>query len=213
MREAIEDTGATFHCEIQCKPELYQGRDPDISGALTSLVGEFGLQAENPMLAKFKLMGVQMELAFPGTLRWLRKLRPSAVVYCPMMTQDAAYAARVLGLPSVALLTTAGPGSLEKAVREMLASMGLTPESTREAVSGCVPSKLALQRVSEKYGLSLDGAAMLEPVGYLDVLGDSAVTLVTTSEDMQDPLTPELRQIYDKQGVSFVSVGPLLDRE
>jgi len=212
MREAIEDTGAEFHSEIQLKPELFGGREADLFGATTSLRREHGLMDEASLVGVFKLGGVQMELAMPGMVRWLHDLRPSAVVYCPMMSKEASYASKALDIPSVALLTTAGPGSMKTALEEILASMGMTTQDMREAM-GFSASAIAAQRVMDTHGIRLNLQSILEPVGYLEVLEHSNVTLVTTSEDLQDPMTPELRAAYEKHGVSFAAVGPLLDRE
>ena len=41
----------------------------------------------------------------------------------------------------------------------------------------------------------------------------SPITIVTTCEDMQDPVPPELDAVYSSQGAKFVYVGPLLDQQ
>merc|ERR1719223_6000 len=43
------------------------------------------------------------------------------------------------------------------------------------------------------------------------VLQQSALTLVTTCEDLQDPLPSELAREYHDGGARFEAVGPLLD--
>jgi len=212
MRDAIEDTGAKFHCEAQWKPELFDGREADLFGATPSLRTEYGLLEDLPLMSMFKLMGVQMELMLPGMLRWLRELQPSAVVYCPILNKDASYASKALGIPSVALLTMAGPGSMATALEEIITSMSMTSQDMREAL-GFSASTSALKRVLDRHGLHVDMTSMAKPLGYLEVLEHSQVTLVTTSEDLQDPLTPELQAAYEKHGVAFAAVGPLLDHE
>ena len=37
------------------------------------------------------------------------------------------------------------------------------------------------------------------------------IYIVTTCEDMQDPLPPELAAVYSSAGAAFAYVGPLLD--
>jgi len=49
----------------------------------------------------------------------------------------------------------------------------------------------------------------IKPLGVLDAICESTLTLVTTCEDLQDPTTAEMDQAY--AGVVFESVGPLLD--
>ena len=112
MREAIEDTGARFHSDIEAEPELYEGRDPAMYGALGSLQEEHGLKGSFTK-ARLLLRELSIELMLPGLLRWLRKIRAEAVLFCPLINAEAPLAAQILGIPSAGLLTTAGPGSVK----------------------------------------------------------------------------------------------------
>jgi len=76
------------------------------------------------------------------------------------------------------------------------------------------PNVEAVDRLNKLYGLSLryglhDAPAVLEGIEH------SCLSLTTTSEDLQDPVGPELQQAYKTAyaGVTFATVGPLLDRE
>ena len=110
MREAIEDTGASFHSDIQMQHELYEGRDPAMFGALGSLQEEHGLKGSFTK-ARLLLRELAIELMLPGTLRWLRSIHADAVLFCPLVNLEAPLAAQILGIPSAGRLTTAGPGS------------------------------------------------------------------------------------------------------
>jgi hypothetical protein len=213
FREAIEDTGAKFHSDIDHEPEMFEGREADLFGALGSLRREHGLEEESFMEARFKLKAPMLELALPGVIRWLRELCPHAVLYCPMLTEEAGQAAHFLGIPSVALLTTAGPGSIPAGLTSFLAQLKMSQETIRLAVETFEPSRAATDRINSKYGLGRDYAAGLEVLGKLDALGKSAVTLVTTCEVLQDPMPSELADAYAHEGVKFEAVGPLLDQQ
>ena len=136
MKEAIEDTGATFHSEIEALPEMYEGRQIDIFGCLTDLQKEYGLEDDPLFIAMFKLREIMQELMLPGILRWLREVQAEVVVICPLMNKEACWAAQILSLPCVGIMTTAGPGSLPYAMTEWLEQMGYTPERCLEEWHG-----------------------------------------------------------------------------
>jgi len=212
MREAIEDTGATFHSDVENEPELYQGREPSMFGALEAIQKEYDCEDESMMVASCKLQEVMLEMMLPGVLRWLCGLRADAVVYCPLMNVEAALAGRVLGIPRVALLTTAGPGSLPAAIGAMLAQEGLTAEAMLEMRESFEPRQEAVRRARAEYDIEI-GLSSFKPMGKMEGIADSTLTLVTTCADLQDPVPPELAQAYDDAGVRFVAVGPLLDEQ
>ena len=132
MKEAIEDTGATYHSEVDELRELYEGRQLDIMGCLTDLQKEFGLEEDPLIIAMFKVKEIMLEMMLPGILRWLRKTGAEAVVVCPLMNKEACWAAQIIGIPCIGILTTAGPGSLRSATLDWLAKMGYTPERCLE---------------------------------------------------------------------------------
>lgn len=108
MREAIEDTGAFFHSEISEMPELYEGRNPDIFGAIQDLQKEYGLEDESLMRAMMKPREIVGEMMLPGLLRWLRRQRIQVLLCCPLMNREAAWGAKLVDIPCVGLMTTAG---------------------------------------------------------------------------------------------------------
>jgi len=213
MREAIEDTGAVFHSDVEAEKELYATREPDIFGAFATLKKERDLESENFVHAIFKLRNIQREMMLPGVTRWLRALGAHAVAYCPLMNTETAIAAAALGIPSVALLTTAGPGSTTPSFEEFLSQAGVTAEELRQVTREYLPNVEAAARTSSDYGVHIPLSEGLAPLGKLDLLRLSVVTLVTTCEDLQDPLMPELAREYEQEGVRFEAVGALLDQD
>ena len=128
MQEAIEDTGAVFHSDIEAQPELFVKRDPSFYGALGSLQEEYGMVGESLSQARLKLRELAAELMLPGTLRWLQKIKAQAVLFDPLLNLEAPLAAKVAGLPSAALLTVAGPGGQQGAWNDVLQALNTTAE-------------------------------------------------------------------------------------
>ena len=129
MREVVEDTGAVYHNDIEAQPELYEGRDPSMWGALGSLQEEYSMKGESHTRARMKLRELAVELMLPGTLRWLRKIKAQAVLCCPMINLEGPVAAKVAGIPCAALLTVAGPGGYQGAWSNiLLKSLNTTAE-------------------------------------------------------------------------------------
>jgi len=211
MREAIEDTGARFHADVEVERELFNGRSPDTFGALFSLAKEHGLLGISLMELRAMLRHVQVELQLPGLLRWLGEIGAQGVMYDPIFCPEAAYGARLLGLESVALLTIAGPGAMEPTEAGFMKVLGLTREGVAERTSNFEPGHAAVARLRATYGLDLDESSASRPVGYMDILSFSCMTLVTTSETLQEPMSRELAEAYRAAAVRFDFVGPLLD--
>jgi UDP:flavonoid glycosyltransferase YjiC (YdhE family) len=213
MRDAIEDTGAKFHLDIEELTELYDGREPFLFGALPDVQRELGLENDSMIQAVYKLREIMTEMMLPGAIRWLQKIHAHAVVCCPLMNTEAVCAANVVGVPCVGIFTTAGPGSSVAAMTEFLASAGLTPEGILEERSQFQPLTDCLRRLEANYGLRLNVDDGFRPLGQMPNVINSALTLVTTSELLQDPMTPELEKVYNDAGSNIVCVGPLLDKE
>jgi len=211
MREAIEDTGATFHSDIENEPELYDGREPSLFGALGDVQKEHSMEAESMIVAMSKLKEIMLEMTLPGAIRWLREVQANAVVCCPMLNPEAVFAAKFVGIPSVALLTLAGPGSLAMATHDMLGREGLTPDDVLGMRKSYKPLQECIDRLKAEYGINVSIAGAFEPVGKLEAIVESDLTLVTTCDDLQDPVPPELARAYQVAGVKFEAVGPLLD--
>jgi len=71
------------------------------------------------------------------------------------------------------------------------------------------PCSAAIARIQAAYGLS-DDVFDKDLDGIMGHLQFSFATLVTTIEELQDPVTATLADFYQSRGVEFVSVGPLL---
>ncbi|CAE7928443.1 ydhE [Symbiodinium necroappetens] len=128
------------------------------------------------------------------------------------MNKEACWAAQILGIPCVGILTTAGPGSLRLATLEWLEKMGYTTERCLKERRAYQPLLEAVDRLRAKYGLEIELDEDMAPVGMSVVSKQSALTLVTTVDFLADPLSPELEKIYEEAQTEFVFVGPLLDK-
>merc|ERR1719232_421922 len=147
-------------------------------------------------------------------IRWLQKVSADAIMYCALFSSDAVYAGKVLGIPSVGLMTTAGPGSWCIAMAEMFGQSGCSEEGLEEILQTHRPHLDAVKRLNEKYDLGLSGRENFAgaPLGCITFLRHSEVTLVTTSAELQDPITQEVEEAYASSNVVFEAVGPLLDK-
>eukprot|EP00811_Abedinium_folium_P027114 NODE_4072_length_1940_cov_9.019857.p1 GENE.NODE_4072_length_1940_cov_9.019857~~NODE_4072_length_1940_cov_9.019857.p1 ORF type:complete len:378 (+),score=83.16 NODE_4072_length_1940_cov_9.019857:328-1461(+) len=129
---------------------------------------------------------------------------PQLLVYCPVLCQVAHFAARRLGIPDVSLLTANGPGFWDAA----FATHGGSPDDVVVAVKGNEPNGRAVEALRAAMGmpeLSLNTARPLVFDYY------SSTNLVTTTEELADPMNAQDAAFYGVSGKSFVFVGPLLD--
>mmetsp|Transcript_60486 Transcript_60486/g.74130 ORF Transcript_60486/g.74130 Transcript_60486/m.74130 type:complete len:488 (+) Transcript_60486:62-1525(+) len=210
-RKKIEEVGAVFHNTMDIQSELYAGRGLQDTHAqipklaLFDIIEEHGL--EMSFLSILKCLNVSLEMELPGTLRFLQKLKPDVLIYDPIFLSRASpLAAKILGIPAVGLLTLAGPGAMCNHGPALLRPLSL--DDSGPLVRDFVPHIEATQRINQKYGLALKPSQLL-PDGYLDTCLGNTV-LVTTSEDLQDPVTEATRKAYREDGARFAFVGPLL---
>ena len=211
LREAVEDTGASFHNTVEWQPELMtEGPTDDIFRARTRLIESLPqkLPTDVPPMVKLTLMKEIILLrTVPGTIRFLRHVKASAVVYCPLLNPEAPVAARYLGLPCISLLTTAGPGSIVQLVPEGSHQV----EALRQHQSTFKPHADAVAELNETYGLDLplpDQDVVQPPV--LHYYSRHA-NLVTTVEALADECPDHVAAKYEAAGVTFDFVGPLMD--
>lgn len=207
VRAKIEGAGATFHNAVLTQPEYYAGRElAGPLGALEDVMNEHKLDSGS-FLSQLRVYNIALEQQLPGAVRFLRELRPAVVVYDGIMTcRDLMFAAKVLKIPAVAVWSLAGPGAW---VTHSAATMlPLTLAEADSLVANFTPHADAVERINRTYGLELC-KGLPQPAGKVDTFDADAV-LITTSADLQDPMTPELKSAYEKDGANFVYVGPLL---
>jgi len=210
MRTAIESTGAEYHALEEYSKELMAKPELGVVGNLMNLCKEAGLE---PSARSFELLkSVMLEKKLPGVLRFLKSLAADALVYCPLINIEAGLAAKVFGIPSVSLNTCAGPGALTTMFHALRETLQEDTEEFIERANTFEPELAANRRLNAKFGICLQPGVEL-PIGKSSTFGHATLNLVTTSSDLMDPMTPELERAYAAEGVGFVGVGPLLDRE
>ena len=209
FRDAIEDTGATFHDAASAEPELYATRTPGPFGAMQALTQETpDAQGGGEYFARVALANVQLELQLPGVLRWLAEVRPAAVVYDPVISREAAVAAKLLDIPAVALLAFAGPAAWADTVASKLRTERKSAAEMQSEAAECAANVAATDRINAWCGLGLKPRycnGELEPIPKL--------TLVTTTRALAAPASAELQAAHAAAGAREVYVGPLLDVE
>jgi len=152
------------------------------------------------------------ERRMPGLIRFLQKLKPAAVVFCPLISIEAAWAAKHEDIPHVGLNTIARPGALKPTWESMTKQFSMTLEELDEQLRLFQPNVDAKKRLQAKYGVELESDGGIDkPYGRLPFLRHAALTLVTTTEDFYDPMTPDLQKAYEADNAQFVAVGALLD--
>lgn len=207
-RAKIQSAGATFHSCADIQPELYAQRSVSSGGlgACNAIMDELGLDASS-ILSMMMTFNVSLEKELPGTLRFFQAIRPDVVVYDPLsFCRYASHGAAILGIPAVGLLTIAGPGAMR-----LHAPANLKPLTLADAdslVREFTPHAEATARMNAKYSMHLR-PGIWHPDGYLDACRGNT-NIVTTSKDLQDPMTPELAAAYKQDGATFEYVGPLL---
>jgi len=208
MRAKIESAGATFHSCVDIQPELYAQRSVALGGlgACNAIMDELGLDTSS-LLSMMMTFNVTLEKELPGTLRFFQDIRPDVVVYDSLsFCRYAPYGSAILGIPAVGLLTIAGPGAMLLHAPAILKP--LTIADVDSMVREFAPHAEATARMNERYSLHLR-PGIWYPDGYLDACRGNT-NIVTTSEDLQDPMTPELAAAYKQDGATFEYVGPLL---
>ena len=68
-----------------------------------------------------------------------------------------------------------------------------------------------LDRLKRKWNVDMMLEESLSEFGFMPAFAQSEVTLVTTCEELQDPLSQSLAEKYKDMKANFVAVGPLLD--
>lgn len=90
MEPLIQGTGASFTDVATQQTELFEGRETDIMGCFRSLAQEMGNPTDAPMMVSMMRTAPRhMELQMPGTIRWMQKIQPHVVLFCPFMNAEA----------------------------------------------------------------------------------------------------------------------------
>jgi len=211
VRAAIEKTGASFTDAAEEQVELYENREQDIMGAFRTVAREYGME-DAPMMVGFSTISpIHLELQLPGTIRWLQRLQPHVVLFCPMMNAEAVYAAKTLQIPSVGLWTFAGPGGMVGVLNMFVQQSGIPMEEIMARVEAFQPMKDCVARLKENYNVTFDFRKSMSPMGFLSTMCETSFNLITTAEEFQDPFPSELSRAYAEGGAKFEYVGPLLE--
>jgi len=127
-----------------------------------------------------------------------------------LSSSEAYFAARVAGVPAVALNTFAGVGGLEGAIQWCLQDEKTSWEQLDQQLRSFNPNVAAVDALNIKYGNLNINYGLPEVPFYLDSVGSAALTLTTTIAELEDPLSLELADAYAVAGARLVPVGPLL---
>lgn len=196
FQEAIEGVGAVFHNmrDVHCSGEIAQEKTAELTNA--------GFQDQTHLLILMCMGPTFSEHGMAKMVDWLKKVKPSAMVYCPVMCGSAAIACRFLGIPCVSLMTTPGPGYLE-------AMLGGGQQGLCDKAQGCefiIQSLETMRKTWQDPELTLGTQFPFD----VDCLSPQ-LNLVTNVEELGDHVTSNHQAILDAKGISFEWVGPLID--
>lgn len=218
MKECIENTGATFDDERDAAPELCEG-GLGYFAAYERLRQE-KCPGSKAWEGRAHIENLFLLMKLPGTIEFLKRKRPSVVVYCPIWNHVAQISSLVLGIPHVAIVTIAGFGGFTEILKGFLEPEGATFDDFKHLYDKSEINQAAIDSLcSEPY--NLDRALFAEgvPLYYFGIeppygrtLGKH--TLVTTIASLRDPLCDSLEEedkLYLENGGSKLHyVGPMM---
>ena len=205
FKAAIEDTGATF-CDRDevCR----EGGIEDVTAMVMATAAEYG---DPPPQWWLNFGSISCAALLPLYIDWFRsRNNVRLVVYCPVLCQVARFAAMQLQIPAVSLLTAAGPGYFDAAIASMAGAAAVRSVVTGlvGAVKGIAKNAEAIDSLRTQLampGLSLNTAEPLCCDYYAET------NLVSTTEELSDPMCAADAEFYRSAGKAFHFVGPLLD--
>jgi len=203
FQKAIEDTGAVFVDRDSVCSQF------GIDDVTAMVLGTFG-QYNDPSAAQWALNfgSIATQRLLPVYIDWFRGLCPQLVVYCPVLCAVAHLAATHLNIPDVSVLTAAGPGFFDAAMKS---SPGASASSLIGTVKANAANALAVAAIQKELAqpdlrLNTDLSQPLICDYY------TATNLVTTTAELADELNERDAEWYSTHGKEFVFVGPLLDQ-
>eukprot|EP00756_Hemistasia_phaeocysticola_P012386 Hpha_TRINITY_DN15191_c4_g18::TRINITY_DN15191_c4_g18_i1::g.128418::m.128418 len=209
FRSAIEDTGATF---LNRDEALKAG---DLTAQIMASFAQYAeKEGDKPPIWALNFGSIPNAKFLSVYQEWLRSLGPVAVVvYCPVLCAVAHFAASSLGIPSVSLLTAAGPGFFDAAIAASAGGRAAVRPGAAGLVAqvkGNTANAKAVEDLKKQLGRPEMTLNTEEPL-----LCDyyTSLNLVSTTEELADPVCDADLEYYRKAGKKFVYVGPLLDKE
>ncbi|KAL7550657.1 hypothetical protein ACHAWF_013891 [Thalassiosira exigua] len=204
FKEAIEDTGASF-----CDRDIVfreRGVD-DVTAAVMSTATDY---SDPPPKWWLNFGSISAAALMPIYVNWLGSRNARLVVFCPVLCSVARFAALQLEIPAVSLLTAAGPGYIDAAIASMAGAAAVRPVAAGLAaeVKANVRNAEAVESLRSQLalpGLTLNTAEPLCCDYYVET------NIVSTTEELADPMCPADAEYYRAAGKSFHFVGPLLD--
>ena len=205
FQEAIEDTGAIyFDRDVVCA-------EYGIANLTEMTLGTFR-EYNDKSAAQWALNfgSIATCRLLPIYIQWFTSRAPDLIVYCPVLSQVAHFAALRLGIADCSLLTAAGPGFYDAA---MAAAYGA--DKVRSGAASLVTTirdnkanMKAIDGIRTELGMSELTLNTAEPL-----IRDhyTSINLVTTTVELADNLCGNDADWYSAAGKEFVYVGPLLD--
>ena len=206
FRAGIEDTGATF-CDRDdvCRA----GGIEDVTAMVMATRAEY-IPGGDPPQWWLNFGSISTSKLLPIYVDYLRSQGATLVIYCPVLCQVARFAAMKLQVPSVSLLTAAGPGYFDAAIASM-AGAAAVRGAAAGLVAAVAASALNAKAVESIRSQMAMPALTLNTAEPLCCDHYASVNLVSTTEELADPMCAADADFYRAAGKAFHFVGPLLD--
>jgi UDP-N-acetylglucosamine:LPS N-acetylglucosamine transferase len=205
FKTAILDTGAIFHDRDSVCAEFGIA---DLTAMTYKTFEEYNSPGAKMWALNFG--SISTEKLLPIYISFFKQQSPQVVVYCPVLSQVAHFAALKLGIPDVSVLTTAGPGFWDAAFASPAAG-GATAAGLLTAIKENGPNTRAVESIRAQLGDKGREFSLNTDPGK-PVCSDyyTKVNIVTTAASLADTLNSKDAQYYTEAGQSFEFVGPLL---
>ena len=204
FKDKIEDTGATFFDRDSVCREL--GIE-DVTAMIKATATEYG---DPPPQWWLNFGSISNATLLPIYIDWFRSRDPHLVVYCPVLCVVARLAAMHLKIPTVSLLTASGPGYFDAAIASMAGSAALRGVATGlvAAVAAIEKNTQAIESIRSQLAMPELTLNTCEPL-CCDYYTET--NLVSTTEELADPMCVADTEYYRKAGKRFFYMGPLLE--
>jgi UDP:flavonoid glycosyltransferase YjiC (YdhE family) len=204
FKDAIIHTGATF-CN---RDSIFRSAGiEDVTAMVKATAADYGDPVPQWWLNFGSISTASM---LPVYIDWFRSRDPHLIVYCPVLCQVALFASFQLKIPAVSLLTTSGPGYFDAAIAAMAGAVAVrgVAEGLARSVAAVEKNATAIESIKSQLAMPELTLNTAEPLCRDYYTGTN---LVSTTEELADPMCAADAEYYKKAGKRFFFVGPLLD--
>lgn len=206
FKAAIQNTGAQYVDRDVVFQEVLREHGVDSTSLL--IQATFAEYSDPPPMWGINFGSIAVAWLLQPFITWLDSRSVSLVVYCPVLSQLARFAAARLNIPHVSLLTTAGPGYWDA----VFAAHSMSADALVRAIHSNTGNADAVAKLQQQLATCLPELT-LNTREDVPLVFDyyCSQNLITTIPSLADPLNARDAKLYEVAGKMFTFVGPLLD--